>query len=335
VDLVRNEVFSRVADDPGEAKRLFEHVWQPFQAKFEGRSESFFFPYCLIHDSNTKKTELFSQLREIWEDLTPDAVVAHMEPYRIPYMAVDNSPELIENDCIKECLLRLQRLRRPTATYPFLMRLLYEFRNGTIEEAPCVAVLEGVESFLVRRAIVGYEPTGLHALFKSLWDEIGELSAAGLATVVATKPTIQWPGDEAVRSAVLTRALAESKICGYLLVEYDRSLPGDHPPVEPSIEHILPQSFELTGPWADAFTRDKHKEVKDTLANLVPLSSPLNSSLQAIGYTIKRERYQRESMFVTPRHVADEFEQWTPEALATRARSLADWAVSRWPHSPS
>ena len=186
--------------------------------------------------------------------------------------------------------------------------------------------------FLVRRAILGYEPTGLHALFKSLWADLAELTPKGFADVVTSKSTIQWPTDTEVRAAIKTRSLAKAKICGFLLQEYDRSLPGDFVDDVPTIEHILPQSYDVEGPWADTFTRDEHKKVKDILANLVPLSTPLNSSLQAGGYAVKRDRYLRESKFVTPRHLAHTFDKWTPPDLETRSELLADWAVQTWPN---
>lgn len=36
VDLVRNEIFSSLADDPIEAKRIFDNVWRPFESAYHG-----------------------------------------------------------------------------------------------------------------------------------------------------------------------------------------------------------------------------------------------------------------------------------------------------------
>jgi hypothetical protein len=332
VDLVRNEVFSRVSDDPGEAIRLFHDLWQPFEDKFDGHSEGFFFPYCLIYNSNTKKSEIFNQLRAMWNDRTPEEIVAHMVPLQTPYMSIESTSIVPGSEAMSAQILRLRRLRRPSVTYPFLMRLLNAFDIGEKNEEETLSVLQGVETFLVRRAIVGYEPTGLHALFKGLWEELDEFTPAGLAAVVRGKPTIQWPTDGETQAAVLTRSLAKSKICGFLLQEYDRHLPGDVVTEEPSIEHVLPQSYDPNGPWAALFTREQHKNLKDTLANIIPLSVPLNSSLQASEFSAKRERYRSESMFVTPRNLAENYDEWTPETIAARAAVLAMWVLETWPN---
>ena len=332
VDLVRNEVFSDVAEKPAEAQRIYDHIWQPFEDEFHGRAEAFFFPYCLIHDSNTKKSELFSQLREMWNNLSPEEIVSHMVPYQLPFLCVDSLGEFPDSSKISLRLERLVRMKRPSSTYPYIINILVAFKKEEISEDVCLGMFDSLESFLVRRAILGYEPTGLHALFKGLWDDLTDYSSDSLSNVVSGKPTIQWPSDGEIKEAIRTRPLAKSRICNYLLVEYDRSLPGDNPNSEPTIEHILPQSYNEESGWAPLFNRDEHKIIKDTLANLIPLSSPLNSSLQASTYDIKQPRYRNESMYKTPRKVADHWGEWTLESINERAECLADWAVTRWPH---
>lgn len=68
--------------------------------------------------------------------------------------------------------------------------------------------------------------------------------------------------------------------------------------------------------------------------NIIPLSGALNESLQRGPFEAKRNRYQKESMFVTPRAVADKWDDWTPESIRERGEELADWAVQRWPYGP-
>lgn len=332
VDLVRNEVFSRANADPVEAQRLFADVWRPFEELFSGHAESFFFPYALIQDSNTKKSEIFTKLRQSWNEMSPEQVVQNMRVYQEPFMAVHDTLKVSSSLEVSIRLERLKRIRRPSVTYPFLMRILEGLQSGEVAEQQCVSILEGLEVFLVRRAILGYEPTGLHALFKSLWGDLPEVSAKGLAEVVNSKPTIQWPIDTEVEAAVRNRSLAKANICGFLLQEFDRSLPGDVVEDAPSIEHILPQSYDPEGAWASSFSKEEHKKYKDTLANLIPLSTPLNSSLQAGEYSTKRARYLSESKFVTPRFLAQNYLDWTPISIEKRAADMAKWVVEKWPN---
>lgn len=333
VDLVRNEIFSSLAGDPIETQRVFDHVWRPFEIAFNDRSETFFFPYCLIQDSNTKKSELFIQLRASWKGLTPQKMIEHMKPFQQPFVAIDQSGHHPGSAEISKCLDRFVRLRRPSSVYPFVMSLLKSHSDSKISESSVVQLLNALESFLIRRAIVGLEPTGLHALFKGLWFQMKKHTVAEFKRQIASRPTIQWPSDLDVKNAILKRSLAGANICSYLLVEYDRGLKGDNPSSVSTVEHILPQTYDEESEWAEVFSKEQHKHMKDLLANVVPLSSPLNSSLQDVAYSVKKVRYQKESMFTTPRDLASRWVKWTPKSIEQRSIVLADWAVSRWDQS--
>jgi hypothetical protein len=256
-----------------------------------------------------------------------------MRGFLPPYLSIAESGVVEDSPAVSARVERLVRMQRPSVIYAFMMKLLHELHAGTIDEATACDVLDAQESFLVRRAIVGYEPTGLHTLFKGLWHELTPPSAEAFVASVKRRSTIQWPTDKAVREAVCDRPLANSKVIRFLMQEYDASLPGDTVHSDLQIEHILPQSFDAAGPWGAVFTKEQHAQTKDTWANLVPLSQSLNASLQDVGYARRRDRYSRESMFLTPRAVASAYEQWTPKTLAHRADALATWTLERWPYT--
>ncbi len=333
VDLVRNEIFSRIGNDPVAAKKHNDEHWKPFITSFDKKENAFFFPYCLIHNSNIKKSELFSELRQIWIGLTPLEIINHMRPYQKPYMALVSGVVNEYPERVKEPILNLYNMESTSTSYPFIIKVLYEYSKCNISESQCVEILSFIEAFLVRRAILGYEPTGLHALFKGLWNYIeDEPSVQKLSKIIDERPTIQRPVDAEVLNAVTVRPLANSAICNYLLVEYDKSLPGDNPDRTPTIEHILPDSYDSNGPWTAKFTKDEHKNLKDTWANLIPLSQPLNSSVQRREYSKKREKYLLESMFVTSRVFANNYDDWNVQTLKSRAKKLGKWAIKRWPY---
>ena len=61
--LVRNEVFSRVSQDLTASMEIHENLWRPFEAKFQSKEDGFFFPYCLIHNSNLKKIRIICSVK--------------------------------------------------------------------------------------------------------------------------------------------------------------------------------------------------------------------------------------------------------------------------------
>jgi hypothetical protein len=88
-DLIRNEVFSRVADQsPEVVERLDRDRWQPFYEKFRQNEknlfDSYFFPYGLTRNPNLSKSEIYGYLREQWKEMKSPAEIidqlAHTKP---------------------------------------------------------------------------------------------------------------------------------------------------------------------------------------------------------------------------------------------------------------
>src|SRR5262249_39812329 len=147
-------------------------------------------------------------------------------------------------------------------------------------------ILEIIESFLVRRAICGHEPTGLHAVFKRLWQDCeGTPTPERVNESIRKHKTVVWPTERDVIDAVCKRPLYGSTITKYVLLEYDRSLGGDKPLNDPWIEHVLPDT--PSEDWFDSFSKQQHLDTKDLLANLIPLTQEMNTGLGNKSYSSK------------------------------------------------
>lgn len=330
-DLVRNEIFARLRDTPTEARALYDHEWKDFLATLGDRYEDFFFPYGLVVHRNAKKSELFTALRDRWsKEKDASAIIANMQEYVAPFLAVAKGITIPELDPqVNKRIARFKRFRLPSAVFPFLMQLLHETKSGAVDTAICCKLLDLVESFLIRRALCGNEPTGLHAVFKALWHDVEKnLTHAAVSAEIRKRKTVQWPGDAAVKMAVAQMALYGSSIANYVLTEYDRSLGGDVPSDPPEVEHVLPQKLNKT--WSPLFPTKVHERWVNTWANLVPLSSPMNKSVSQGPYAKKREKYEEDSMYKTPRKVAKDYKEWTVESLQARTLDLQKFAVERW-----
>ncbi|MHA1735866.1 MAG: hypothetical protein ACTSV8_05790, partial [Candidatus Thorarchaeota archaeon] len=81
------------------------------------------------------------------------------------------------------------------------------------------------ESFLVRRALCGIEPTGLLTLFRNMWGALGgEPTGQGIAQAIGSSRTIEWPDDGRLEELIVERRLYGSAIAPFAILEYDRSL---------------------------------------------------------------------------------------------------------------
>lgn len=192
--------------------------------------------------------------------------------------------------------------------------------------------LDRIESFLFRRAICGIEPTGLHAVFKSLHKDCRDVPPDEFAQVVEqtirSKPTVQWPGDSEFAEKVKTGNLYGRSIKKHAILEYERSLGEANPDLE-DVEHVCPSEFASVPDWQRDFC-DCAPGLINTWANLLPLSEPMNRSLQNSPFHEKRARYS-DSMYATAREVARNFSTWSPTDVAMRADHLARWGLARWP----
>ena len=102
-DLVRNEIFSRVASEqPSEIEQIDESYWQPFYKKFQqdGKNlfDSYFFPYGLTQNPNLMKSEVYNALREQWRTVPdPQAIIADLAFYQDAFIDIACGTNLMEH----------------------------------------------------------------------------------------------------------------------------------------------------------------------------------------------------------------------------------------------
>lgn len=335
-DLVRNDIFSRVADqDHADVTLVDRDEWQPFYTRFQIGSrnyfEDYFFPFGLVHNPNVSKSDVFNDLRLRWKPFeTPSVVIEDLSKYQRAFLDIicgTNSQG--HSAVLNRSMARIRAYGAPVSTYPFFMRLSEAARTSEVDTSVAAKVVDLVESFLVRRALVGIEPTGLHAVFKRLWSDCaGDLTPERVRDEIRGHLTVTWPTDEQVTSAISARPIGTG-IAGFFVREFDLASGGDTPDNIPWIEHVLPQT--LSDEWKENFSTEDHKRLVGLAANLIPLSSKMNIKVSNGGYNHKRSTYEQDSMFKSARVLAESYETWTPADLADRSTLLAAWVNNRWP----
>lgn len=347
-ELVKNDVFSRaVTLAPAQIDQLELSHWQPFYAKFgpvnNGLFDDYFFPLGLFKDPNVRKADVYSKLRQEWTEsgLTPQQIISELAIVQDEFLDL----ALGTNSCGHPQLLEtafsdLYRLGVPTTMYPFLIRISHHLRNGDIELQPALSLLRNTESFLVRRGAFGLEPSGLHAAFKNLWNEMqneieqhnpGTLSlSAAMKVCINRRATVKWPNDNEFMESLTTRKLYGSRVTPYILVEYNTSRGGDEARVAREIEHVLPQ-HPVDG-WIQSIPKSQQKELVDLLGNLTLVSPEMNKEVRNDVFTKKRTEYIANSGFKMTRELGESHTSWTAESIHARAQEIAEWAVGRFPY---
>jgi len=344
-DLVRNELFSKIADhDDDEIDSLDKDYWHPFYEKFKQNNnnnydkvfEQYFFPYVLTLNHSVKKADAFNYLRDEWSKIdNPKKIIEQLEQYQDIFIDLSYGTNLTKCDPdIQHAIYRLARMETPTSVFPFVMQVARASIDGKISVKNAKGIFDRVESFLVRRVVCGYEPTGLHATFKALWNDCeGDYSIDTVVGNIRRHSTVKWPDDNEFILNIKSRPLYKVRMTPYLLAEWNGHLGGDVPVLESQqIEHVLPDTPDNNSQWLKDWSKKEHEEKKHCLANLLPLSGTINASIQNDDYKNKRPRYINDSALKAPREFAKKYKKWTPVEFNQRANSLADWAVERWPY---
>lgn len=335
-DLVRNEIFGKVADDSlDDIEQIDQQSWQPFYQKFQqdGHNlfDAYFFPYGLTRNPSVKKSEVYGTLRDAWSHIKdPREIVEELAVFQDAFIDLSTGKNTqAHGKALAQLFKNLFDLGMPSSIYPFLMQLSRSVKDGVLAESCAAEALEVIESFLVRRAVCGHEPTGLHAVFKRLWGDCQEKPARdNTMEAIRRHKTVVWPDSTAFASAIESRPLYGAVITPYVLREYDRSLGGDQPGAPYWIEHVLPE--KPSKEWFKDFREDQHRQYKDCLANLILLSKKMNIDVSNKVYSSKRSAYADDSMFKSARHFAQSYATWTPDDVVRRARALVEWSIGRW-----
>jgi hypothetical protein len=334
-DLVRNEIFSRSGDDAIQAQHVFMTYWEPFISKFENAKTDFakfLFPYGLISNSGVRKADLFPELRLRWLSADgPQDIIADLDRYSDVFLALEGGvySKNLSGD-INQKLNNVHRVGKPSSVYSFVMQLIDNFRNGSVSEKSVCDCLDAIESFLFRRAYLGIEPTGLHAAFKGLWNELkkGELeaSSSSIQYLISSKPTITWPTDHEFISAICSQGLYSKKIASYALREREFAVKGETPSDSFIIEHVAPQTD--TEEWRLAMGGD-YQDILHTWGNLIPVTEKMNPSIGQKPFAQKRLSFS-DSIFSSARQVSSSYDNWSGDVVRARNNEIAEWALKRW-----
>ena len=352
IDLVRNEIFQKVDNNHD---RLYTEKWNPFEQELrdsfkasgitgveaDKKIDGFFWPYLLIHHETAAKTNIFGELRAYWNSIegkginseAAELILDDLAKWLPPYFAlvIGRKPDDIGR-LFWEQLLELNRMGINVVAYPYLMKLIYEnIRDGKAHtDENCAHICRLIESFIVRRALVGHEPSGLHAIFKVLWKK-AKSDPVRVRKNLESK-TIKFPLDEEVRQAVQEEGMYKRSLANYILMTHELSLQKTKKEAykilpKPTIDHVLPQ--KLPASWSDKISEAEHKSVVDTWGNLVLLTQKLNAAKSNKAFDDIKKEISNNTVFETAKKVCQN-DDWGVEAIKSRNEELAEWAISYW-----
>lgn len=331
-DLIRNYFFMRLPAEQHE--RVYRAQWQPMQRRLGEEALTEFVRHYLMSQGSvvnegdvytTLKHRMESSDRSVEEEL---ALLCELAGYYQILLDPAHAPSV----AVRERLERLRRLE-VTVVLPSILPVYADFARGQLAERDLCAVLDMVETFVVRRFVCGLATSGLNKVFTPLYAQVSRSPSLVDATAL-TLSRRGFPTDTQFRERLATAQLyggGDRRARTKLLLERLERASGHKEQValEPlSIEHVLPQSPSEW--WQAALGEDwdeVHDELVHTLGNLT--LTHYNSELSNESYAHKQALFAQSHVELN-RYFATA-PRWDADAIARRADVLSELALSVWP----
>ena len=339
-DLLRNYLFMRL---PTRAELVYQSLWLPMQTQLDtDHLEQLFWLDLAQSDPRVKLTEIYAEQQKRLEAIRDEAGIEE-EVARFAHLAalfrLILDPDQEKDDQVARRLRRLNEWGATTVR-PLVLHLLHRRDQGTASSGQVAQALQYVESFLVRRLLVGRATTGLNRILMAAVTEmpadvpVDEAVRRYLSTgrkSYATDAELQT-GIRSIPFYLNGRPHQRPLVLRWLEESYGSKEPVD--PTHLTIEHLLPQT--PTQAWRDMLREDLEEgEVLEdvyegllhTLGNLtltgynVPLSNKpfaeKRAKLSASGLEMNRDIARQE--------------MWSRPQIMARADALAERARELWP----
>ena len=337
-DLIRNYFFMRIHVNAQE--RVFDEYWKPMQERLkkdalkEDALTEYIRHFLMREGKTVKQSGIYDTLKEIADERPDEEVVGILREVATfsAYYAKLLDPGEETSHRIGTRLTRLNRFEATTA-YPFLLNVYHEYEAGRLSEADFAAILDVLETFLIRRFICSVPTHGLNRIFASLYGQAsrGDSLLEGVKQILRDK---SFPGDREFREQFATGKLygGGERLGKAKLILERLELAFEHKeaidPTVLTIEHVLPQT--PTDWWKQALGDGwevAHETWLDTVGNLT--LTGYNPELSNSDFPTKQPILAKSHVELN-RYFAD-LETWDERAIIRRGEELAGRAVAIWP----
>ncbi|MCO1657352.1 GmrSD restriction endonuclease domain-containing protein [Pseudonocardia humida] len=341
-DLLRNYLFMNL---PTMGDHVYTTQWLPLQTMLDDAQldELVWLDLVVAGDEKATQTAIYRLQQARLDHLSEEEIAAWVVRlhHRALLLRRILRPAEEPVPVLRAALDRLSRWGS-TVVHPIALHVLEAHEADLVDAEEGARALRVVESFLVRRMLVGIPTNNLNRILMSLVKELGgNAPTAAAITRVLSGPRKRFPTDQQVRESVLVepfyfsgRGPQRRFVLRYLEEDLRHGEQIDFDLAALSIEHVLPQKPSqqwLTELAAEAdpdeTAEEVHASVVNTLGNLT--LTAYNAQLSNSDFDVKRVQLA-DSGLKTNRSIA-EHDRWGRAEIRARSRALADQVVAIWP----
>lgn len=339
-DLLRNYLFMRL---DGKAEAAYTDLWLPLQKSLTPKQLELLFWLDLVQDDpKVRQSNVYSDQVHRLEKLEGEqALVEEISRFRRlgGLLSIILNPEREQDPNVRTRLTRLKAWGT-TTVYPLLLHLMDRRERADSSSAQIAAAMLSVESFLVRRLLIGRATANINRTLLATTSEVrdeADVAAAVHRYLSTGRKYFATDAEVAASLSTVPFYLNGRSNQRKLVLQWIEESYGSKEPVDPAlltIEHVLPRT--ATDAWRDELTpelgedesfEEVHQGLQHTLGNLT--LTGYNSSLSNSPFAVKRTLLGTSGLRMNQEIAA--VDVWGREAIRTRAKSLAERISTIWP----
>lgn len=339
-DLLRNYLFMRLEN---KAEAAYADLWLPLQKTLTPKQMELLFWLDLVQDDpNARQSNVYAdQVRRLESIHKEQDLVDEIARFRRlgDLLAVILNPERENDPDVRTRLIRLKAWGT-TTVYPLLLHLMDRRDHGYSSSAEVAAAMLSVESFLVRRLLIGRATANINRTLLATTSEVRDEDDVATAVhryLSAGRKYFASDTDVAASLATIPfylngRSNQRKLVLQWIEESYDSKEPVD--PAQLTIEHVMPRTpteawrAELGAELGEEESFEEvHQGLQHTLGNLT--LTGYNSTLSNSPFAVKRKHLATSGLRMNQEIASAE--SWGREAIRARARSLAARISTIWP----
>jgi uncharacterized protein with ParB-like and HNH nuclease domain len=335
-DLVRNYFLMRFP--VSEQQAIYDELWLPMQTRLGPNLTEFMRHYLGSEGEEVRKGDVYAAIKRLVSDSDPAAVrvlMTRMAELAVFYSRIATLAAEAEESFGKFFIL-FHRLDFGTA-YPLLLSLYEDYADGQFGSDEFVSCLRLLDSYIVRRMVVGVPSNSLSGTFIGLCKNrpVTETPSAWLSAALARESkNRRWPTDREFMDCWVRSAIYPRRVCQIVLERIEEQF-GHHESVsvgESTIEHILPQT--LSPEWEQLLGENASQVQAEWLHTIGNLTlTGYNPELGNQSFAEKRKIFAQ-SHFELNRYFAN-LNTWGTGQILQRSQDLFKTALGLWPRPVS
>ena len=340
-DLVRNYLLMGLGES--EQTQFYKNYWSKIESYFRTSRDvfdSFLRDYVAFKSESTEQTrtdrvyDAFKIFRQGSSDVPLDTLLKDMTNVARTYASFQGTAPM-QRSWLADAMKNMRSLN--TTQGLLVMRLYDCHERGLLPQDQFVHAIKIIESYLLRRAVLGMQTRGYWSIFARVAHKIeGQNVLRSLRVELARlRDNNRFPTDEEFKRTLQDSNLYGLRICKHILGRLENSDQREPSPVhEYSIEHIMPQTIGYEPAWQEMLGDDwlrVHTTWLHRLSNLT--LTAYNSTYSNRPFHEKKEIEGgfHQSAVRLNQYIRDQ-SRWTEREMRERGKILAKRALEIWPY---